>query len=139
MGRWILNLLASVFFGWAALDRFIFDDSKKMGIIKLAFMWGFIGIGYGVKYLMETKDMGLGVVAIMWIPVIFPILGLLVWAGDAIAATFGLGHDVDAPHWILCLLIVIGIPIAAFSIYKTVAEYKEESKANAIEIEGDKP
>ena len=137
--RWMLNLLVSVFFGLAALDRFIFDDNKKLGIIKLAFIWGFIGIGYGAKYLMENTDMGLGVIAIMWVPVIFPIIGLMIWGADAVLAIFGIAHDVDAPHWILCLLIVVGIPILGVGIYgiwkEAVAEYEAEQKAIIIEAE----
>jgi hypothetical protein len=121
---WIIDFLLSVFFGWAALDRF-YAREYGFAFFKLGVIWGLGGIGAGAQYLLENKDMGFGAMAIMWVPVICYCAAGLVWAGDALASFLGY-HDIEGPSIPIKILILVGIigggGILITAILETIAE-----------------
>jgi hypothetical protein len=117
---WIIEFLLSVFFGWAALDKF-YSGNYSWAFIKLGIIWGLGGIGAGIQYLLDNADMGFGAMAIMWGPVICYCAAGLVWAGDAIATFFDEGPSI--PIKILILVGIIGGGgILITAIFETIAE-----------------
>jgi len=126
---WVVEFFLSVFFGWAALDRF-YAGTYTMAFIKLGVIWGLGGIAAGANYLLENKDMGFGAVAIMWLPVVFGVSAGLVWAGDAIVSFLG-EHDDEYPELAgpsipIKILMLVGIigggGILISAILETIAE-----------------
>ena len=119
--RWIINVFLSIFFGWAALDRF-YEGDRGMAVIKLVAFWGFAGAAFGTSYLLNNVEMGLGAMAIMWMPLIFGYIAGLIWIGDAIGAIFGWGHEIEGPgFWgVLAIPVVAVFAIGAYAALHSV-------------------